>query len=157
MESNKGNHTPITGGWASRFWAHVVVGCLFGEPPGPLMKSLGMLGEAVIPLLMIILGMQLKWTIVLGNATGSLVTATLIQLVLSPFLGWGLTVVLGFTGLEEKVAILQTSTPAAVLPLLYALRIASRGFVLESGRVVLSGTGLELLSNQRVREAYLGL
>jgi branched-chain amino acid transport system ATP-binding protein len=39
----------------------------------------------------------------------------------------------------------------------HALRIASRGFVLESGRVVLAGTGLELLSNQRVREAYLGL
>ncbi len=39
----------------------------------------------------------------------------------------------------------------------HALRIAGRGFVLESGRVVLSGTGLELLSNQRVREAYLGL
>jgi branched-chain amino acid transport system ATP-binding protein len=39
----------------------------------------------------------------------------------------------------------------------YALRIASRGFVLESGRVVLSGTGAELLKNQRVREAYLGL
>ena len=39
----------------------------------------------------------------------------------------------------------------------HALRIASRGFVLESGRVVLAGTGQELLSNQRVREAYLGL
>jgi branched-chain amino acid transport system ATP-binding protein len=39
----------------------------------------------------------------------------------------------------------------------HALRIASRGFVLESGKVVLSGTGPELLSNQRVREAYLGL
>ena len=39
----------------------------------------------------------------------------------------------------------------------HALRIASRGFVLESGRVVLSGTGPELLANQRVREAYLGL
>jgi branched-chain amino acid transport system ATP-binding protein len=39
----------------------------------------------------------------------------------------------------------------------HALRIASRGFVLESGRVVLSGTGAELLENQRVREAYLGL
>ena len=38
-----------------------------------------------------------------------------------------------------------------------ALRIAGRGFVLESGRVVLSGTGAELLENQRVREAYLGL
>ncbi len=39
----------------------------------------------------------------------------------------------------------------------HALRIAHRGFVLESGRVVLSGTGEELLANQRVREAYLGL
>jgi branched-chain amino acid transport system ATP-binding protein len=39
----------------------------------------------------------------------------------------------------------------------HALRIAHRGFVLESGRVVLSGTGHELLENQRVREAYLGL
>jgi branched-chain amino acid transport system ATP-binding protein len=39
----------------------------------------------------------------------------------------------------------------------HALRIAKRGFVLESGRVVLSGTGPELLANQRVREAYLGL
>jgi branched-chain amino acid transport system ATP-binding protein len=39
----------------------------------------------------------------------------------------------------------------------HALRIANRGFVLESGRVVLSGTGAELLENQRVREAYLGL
>ena len=39
----------------------------------------------------------------------------------------------------------------------HALRIAHRGFVLESGRVVLSGTGAELLGNPRVREAYLGL
>jgi branched-chain amino acid transport system ATP-binding protein len=39
----------------------------------------------------------------------------------------------------------------------HALAIAHRGFVLESGRVVLSGTGAELLANERVREAYLGL
>lgn len=39
----------------------------------------------------------------------------------------------------------------------HALPIAHRGFILESGRVVLSGTGAELLENQRVREAYLGL
>jgi branched-chain amino acid transport system ATP-binding protein len=38
-----------------------------------------------------------------------------------------------------------------------ALAIAHRGFVLESGRVVLSGTGQELLANPQVREAYLGL
>ena len=39
----------------------------------------------------------------------------------------------------------------------HALAIANRAFVLESGRVVLAGTGAELLANERVREAYLGL
>ena len=39
----------------------------------------------------------------------------------------------------------------------HALAIASRGFVLESGRVALAGTGAELLANERVREAYLGM
>ncbi len=37
-----------------------------------------------------------------------------------------------------------------------ALSIASRAYVLETGRIVLSGTGKELLGDQRVREAYLG-
>lgn len=39
----------------------------------------------------------------------------------------------------------------------HALELAHRGYVLESGRVVLEGTGAELLANPRVREAYLGL
>lgn len=110
-------------------WATVIafgLAVLRVQLPGPLMKSLGMLGEAAIPLLMVILGMQLERTIILGDATGSMVTATLLRLVVSPFLAWGLTVVLGFTGLEQKVVILQTSTPAAVLPLLYALRFDCR-------------------------------
>jgi branched-chain amino acid transport system ATP-binding protein len=38
-----------------------------------------------------------------------------------------------------------------------ALELAHRGYVLESGRVVLEGSGRELLANARVREAYLGL
>jgi branched-chain amino acid transport system ATP-binding protein len=37
-----------------------------------------------------------------------------------------------------------------------ALSIASRAYVLETGRVILSGSGKELLGDQRVREAYLG-
>lgn len=39
----------------------------------------------------------------------------------------------------------------------HALAIAHKGFVLELGKVVLSGTGRELLSNVDVRKAYLGL
>lgn len=37
-----------------------------------------------------------------------------------------------------------------------ALSIANRGYVLESGRVVLSGTGKELLASEEVKKAYLG-
>jgi len=37
-----------------------------------------------------------------------------------------------------------------------ALKCAHRGYVLETGAVALSGTAEELLSNQGVREAYLG-
>ena len=37
-----------------------------------------------------------------------------------------------------------------------ALRIASRAYVLETGRITLSGTGPELLGDPRVKEAYLG-
>jgi branched-chain amino acid transport system ATP-binding protein len=38
-----------------------------------------------------------------------------------------------------------------------ALQIADRGYVLETGRVVLSDTGANLLANDRVKAAYLGI
>ena len=37
-----------------------------------------------------------------------------------------------------------------------SLNIASRGYVLETGRIVLTGSGKELMGNPRVKEAYLG-
>jgi branched-chain amino acid transport system ATP-binding protein len=38
-----------------------------------------------------------------------------------------------------------------------SLKLASRAYVLENGRVTLSGAGADLLSDDRVRSAYLGL
>ena len=38
-----------------------------------------------------------------------------------------------------------------------ALRLADRGYVLENGRVVLEGSGRELIEHPRVKRAYLGL
>jgi len=38
-----------------------------------------------------------------------------------------------------------------------SLKLASRAYVVENGRVTLSGTGADLLADDRVRSAYLGL
>ena len=37
-----------------------------------------------------------------------------------------------------------------------ALKVADMGYVLETGRITLSGTGPELLANEGVKAAYLG-
>ncbi len=37
-----------------------------------------------------------------------------------------------------------------------ALKIANRGYVMQTGNVTMTGTGMELLNDQSVREAYLG-
>jgi branched-chain amino acid transport system ATP-binding protein len=64
---------------------------------------------------------------------------------------------------EEMFRVIGEINRAGVTVLLveqnteHALALAHRGFVLESGRVALSGTGSELLANAQVREAYLGL
>jgi branched-chain amino acid transport system ATP-binding protein len=38
-----------------------------------------------------------------------------------------------------------------------SLKLADRAYVLENGRIVLSGTGQDLLDDDGVRQAYLGL
>jgi branched-chain amino acid transport system ATP-binding protein len=37
-----------------------------------------------------------------------------------------------------------------------ALQVADRGYVLQTGRIVLSGTAKTLRENPQMREAYLG-
>ena len=37
-----------------------------------------------------------------------------------------------------------------------ALSIADRGYVLETGKIVTSGTGTELLASPEIKKAYLG-
>ena len=103
--------------------------------PAPLLKACGLVGEASIPLLMIILGMQLQRTKISGSP-GLLMAASLVRLAFSPLVAWGLTRVLGIEGVEAKVLILQTSTSSAVLPLLYALRFNRRPDWLASNLLV---------------------
>jgi branched-chain amino acid transport system ATP-binding protein len=63
---------------------------------------------------------------------------------------------------EEIFAIIQEINAQGVSILLVeqnalmALSVAHRGYVLETGRIVLEGTGAELLQNPQVINAYLG-
>ena len=38
-----------------------------------------------------------------------------------------------------------------------ALKIADRGYVLETGRITMTGPAEELIADPRIREAYLGI
>lgn len=51
----------------------------------------------------------------------------------------------------QKITILLVEQNARM-----ALRLADRGYVLETGRIVLTDTGRSLLGNESVKRAYLG-
>jgi branched-chain amino acid transport system ATP-binding protein len=53
---------------------------------------------------------------------------------------------------ERGLTILLVEQNVAV-----SLKISQRAYVLENGRIVMSGPGRELLHNDRIRQAYLGL
>jgi branched-chain amino acid transport system ATP-binding protein len=70
-------------------------------------------------------------------------------------------------GLAPKVAadifrtlrVLRSETTAILLVeqnANLAFRVAERGYVIETGRIVLEGTTKELLKSEEVRRAYLG-
>ncbi len=93
--------------------------------PEVVLRPINLLGQAAIPVMLVMLGMQLARTRAIGQ-TGFLSLSTGLRLVLAPVLAWGLTELLGLEGLDRAVIILQTSTPSAVLPLLYAVRFGTR-------------------------------
>ena len=72
---------------------------------------------------------------------------------------WGLAPVL----VEEVAKIITEIHSRGMAVLLIeqnanvALRLAERGYVMELGAIVLEGTGDELLQNDGVRKAYLGM
>jgi branched-chain amino acid transport system ATP-binding protein len=63
---------------------------------------------------------------------------------------------------QEMFDIIQTINREGITVLLVeqnvhqSLKLANRAYVLENGRVVLEGSGSDLLDDERVREAYLG-
>lgn len=90
--------------------------------PDFIQKSTSLMGLATIPLMIFILGLQLSRIKLRLNFITYIAPAVLLRLVVSPIIALALFHVLGVTGLERNVAVVQTSAPAALLPLMYAIR-----------------------------------
>lgn len=95
------------------------------QPPTFVLRSLDLLGQGAIPLMLVLLGMQLARSRVIADLA-FLSTASILRLAVAPLVGWTIASLLGFDGVARNVVVLQTSTPSAVLPLLYAMRFGTR-------------------------------
>ena len=74
-----------------------------------------------------------------------------------PSLGLAPTIVQEVFGIVERLNADGTPIILVEQNVAVSLKMATRAYVLENGRIVLSGPGEELLQDDRVREAYLGL
>lgn len=97
------------------FWS-IVIGVSFQvfsiELPLQLDKAIESLGQAAIPLALIILGVQLSAT---KFGIGSIeILGTFLRLVIAPIIAYFVGVRLGLSGLDLKILILQSAMPTAV-------------------------------------------
>ncbi len=74
-----------------------------------------------------------------------------------PSLGLAPTIVQEVFGIVESLNADGTPIVLVEQNVALSLKMANRAYVLENGRIVLSGPGEDLLQDDRVREAYLGL
>lgn len=105
------------------------------ELPLFLTRPLDLIGQVAVPLMLVVLGMQMsrtQWHFSLKFMS----IASLLRLIVAPAIAWIICHLLTIDGLYRDVLILQTSTPSAVLPLLYALRFNTRPDLVASTIVV---------------------
>ena len=98
----------------------------FGAVPpveSAFMQTVGLVGDASIPVMLLILGAQLADTDV--RAVSRSVTPAALKLVAAPLVGVGLVLALGFEDpTVARVFVLECATPAAVIPLALTIEYA---------------------------------
>ena len=87
----------------------------------------------------------------------SLMTKPRFLMLDEPSLGLAPKLVIDIFGVIKNINHLGVTVLLVEQNAVHALQLSDRGYVLENGRVVLHGTGEELLGDDRVRTAYLGL
>jgi predicted permease len=88
--------------------------------PMAIMRPLGMLSDAAIPMMILVLGMQLKRA-TFPKRPAAVLVAVALSLLVGPAVGITLTALLGMTGLARDVAIVVSAMPAAVVTTVLAI------------------------------------
>ncbi|MBT7697268.1 MAG: AEC family transporter [Desulfobacterales bacterium] len=118
------------------------------EVPEAIGKGMELIGQATIPLLIFILGLQLSNIEFKIGYIRIIIIAVCMRLIVSPAIAGPILDFLGVSTLEQQVAVIQTSTPAALLPLMYAIRFNRSPDLLAAiilATTILSGVSLTFL------------
>lgn len=91
-----------------------------------LMSSIQLVGQATIPTVMILLGMQLANITVNNLAWAKISYAASLRLLGSPLIAWALTVILPMSDLMANVLIISAAMPSAATTTMYAVQFDSK-------------------------------
>ena len=90
------------------------------ELPQAVMRPIGMLSDAAIPIMLLVMGMQLERATRPKQPT-VVAIAVALTLLVGPIVGYGLSSLLGFSGPARQAAILLGAMPTAVVTTVLAL------------------------------------
>lgn len=92
------------------------IGLNLGQVTAPqsLLRSIDLMANAAIPGMLILLGVQLR-AAPLRQAQGAIWNSVALRLLVSPLIAWLLCMLLGISGVERNVIILQAAMPTAVM------------------------------------------
>lgn len=87
-----------------------------------MLTAIKLVGDAAIPTVMLVLGMQLATISTRNLQIGSLSFALTLKLIVAPLVAWGLTMILPVDDLLKQIMILLAGMPAAANTTMYALQ-----------------------------------
>lgn len=96
----------------------LTVTTLMVELPESFMSSITLMSLGAIPLLTFVMGLQLSNVTFRSAYIPAVLLATVIRLVISPIIAICFLYMLNINGLEKDVAVVQSSTPSAMVPLM---------------------------------------
>lgn len=92
---------------------------LHWEMPLPIGRAVSLLGQACVPVMATVLGLQLSRAVVRGRIT-LIALGTVARLALAPVIAVGVAALLGMAGTTRQVSILEASMPAGIMSVVFA-------------------------------------